>query len=122
MPLEVSFHAALTAGSPWPTAAQDRVYHVIAPQGRALPRITFTRAANAPVVSLSGSSRLDQVRMQVDCWARTYQEARALAVQVRAVLEPQPFKALMQNDFDDYEVETQTWRVSMDFRCWERLA
>lgn len=122
MPLETDVHAALTAGSPAPTAAEGRVFHVIAPQNRPeLPRITYARAANAPVVSLGGSSRLDQVRLQVDCWAASYTAAKALAREVRAVLEVQRFKALLQNDFDDYEVETKTWRVSMDFRCWERL-
>jgi hypothetical protein len=119
VPLETALFEALATGAP--TAAGVRVFHVLAPQASALPRITFSRASNTPVTSLSGSSGLDQVRMQVDCWAASYPEAKALARQVRTILQAQPFKALMQNDFDDYEVETATWRVSMDFRCWDYL-
>jgi len=119
VPLEADVWTVLTAGTP--TAAGARVYRNAAPQGAAEPRITFARATNAPVVSLSGRSGLDQVRLQVDCWAKRAEDAQALAHQVRLLLEAQPFKALMQNDFSAFEPDTKLHRWSMDFRCWDRL-
>lgn len=120
MQLEEQVFAALAGVSPYPTAAEDRVYALIAKQGAALPRITFQRITSAPVTSLGGSSNLDQVRIQVDSWADDYLEAKNLAAQVRLALEATSFKALLTNDFDDYEPETRIYRVRQDYRCWFR--
>lgn len=121
MDLEQAVYQALAVGSPL-TAAGVRVYPEPAAQGAALPYITWQRASTAPVTSLSGSSGLDSVRIQVDCWASSKPAARQLATQVRTILEGQSFKALMQGAFATYETETRVHRYSMDFRCWEHLS
>jgi hypothetical protein len=120
VPLETQIFQALTEGSPQTTAGV-RVYPVTAPQGAALPRLTYSRVSTAPSNTLGGNGGLDQVRVQVDCWARSAPAAAALAAQVRSVLEAQSFKALLQNQFDDYEAETGVFRHSLDFRCWDHL-
>jgi hypothetical protein len=120
--LEELVFAVLAGTSPPATGAGLRVYPLLAPQNAELPRITFARVANAPVNSLSGSSGLDAVRVQVDAWAKTFLGAKELAAEVRTAMEGASFKGLLQNDFDTYEPETKTYRVSLDFRCWHRPA
>lgn len=118
MPLEQQIFAALNGA----TAAGARVNPAAAmPQGGVVPAITYTRISNAPTVALGGRSNLDEVRVQVDCWDTTHVAVQTLARAVRDLLEAQTFKALMQNDFDAYESDTQLYRWSMDFRCWDRL-
>lgn len=112
--------SVLAGASPYATDADDRVFAVLAPQDTPLPRITFQRVSSAPVTDFQGNSNLDQVRIQVDCWAAGYLDARNLATQVRAALEANELKFLLVTDQDDYEPETRIYRVRQDFRCWHR--
>lgn len=119
-PLEQRVYEALAAGSPNTNAGQ-RVYPLLAPEGAALPRITFSRVSTAPVNAIGGSSGLDQVRVQIDCWASSLPAVATLAAQARTIIETQDFKALLQGAVDDYEPDTRTFRRSLDFRCWDHL-
>jgi hypothetical protein len=110
----------LTAGSPLPTAAGNNVYALVLPDNSSLPAITFQRISSTPVNDLSGHSGLDQVRMQIDCWSRTYGGAKALAAQVRALMTEAGFKALLATDRDDYESDTQIYRSSTDYMVWQK--
>lgn len=120
--LDEEFQAIIAQGSP-ATAAGDRVYAMRAPQSSTtLPRITYQRITTSPETSLTGSSRLDSVRIQVDCWAKTFLGAAALGDQVRRLLEADTkFKPLCQAITDFHEPENDLFRRSMDFRCWEHL-
>lgn len=120
--LDEEFPALLSQGSPI-TAAGTRVHWLRTPQSvTEYPRITLQRITTSPETSLSGSSRLDNVRIQVDCWARNFSGAVALAAQARALLEADTkFKPLCQGITDFHEPENDLFRRSMDFRCWEHL-
>lgn len=120
MQLEQQIYQALAVGSPR-TDAEARVFPLKAEQGAPLPRVTFNRVSTAGNDSLDRASSLDQVRIQCDCWASTAEGAARLALQVRAILESQPFKARLRGSFDAYEQDTQVYRRSMDFRCWEAI-
>jgi len=110
----------LTGGSPLPTAAGNNVYALVLPDNSSLPAITFQRISSTPVNDFSGHSGLDQVRMQVDCWAMTYGASKALAVQVRELMTEAGFKALLATDRDDYEQDTQIYRASTDYMVWQK--
>lgn len=118
MQLEQQIYQALAVGSPR-TDAEGRVYPLKAAQGAALPRITFNRVSTDGNDSLDRASSLDQVRLQFDCWATTAEGAARLASQVRALMEGAQFKGRLRGSFDAYEQDTQVYRRSMDFRCWE---
>lgn len=121
MLLEEDIREALAGASPALTAAEGRVYPLLAPQNeRELPRITYTFISSDPVYSLQGSSGLDAVRVQLDCWAASYLEAHSLARQVRTVMETASFKGRFLTSFSTYEPEVKLYRVSTDFRCWTR--
>lgn len=120
--LEAQIRDALSAGSP-NTSAGSRVYANRANQGAAAPYVVIQRVGNTPNDTLDRPSTLDQVRMQVDCWASTVDGAAALASQVRSILEADhPFKARLRNQLDDFDVETKLHRRILEFRCWDRLS
>jgi hypothetical protein len=117
--VEEDILAALT-GSPPATSAGDNVYALVLPDGTDYPALTYQRISTVPVNSLAGSSGLDQVRVQIDCWAATYGAAKALADEVRPVMEAAAFKGLLVTDTDDYDEVTRLYRISMDFYCWQK--
>ena len=117
--VETEILAALK-GSPAATSAGDNVYALVLPDEADYPAVTYQRISNVPVNSLQGSSDIDQVRMQVDCWAQTYGAAKALAGEVRTLMEAAGFKGLLVTDSDDYDETARVYRVSMDFYCWQK--
>lgn len=120
--VEQDILTALTSGSPSPTSAGDRVYGLVLPTlaNPKLPAVSYQRVSNVPVVSLSGHSGIDHVRMQVDSWAATYGGAKVLSAEVRVAMTAAGFKALLATDRDDFEDDTGLYRVSADYLCWEK--
>jgi len=117
--VETEVIATLTAGSP--TLAGDRIYAHILPDGTAFPAISFQRVSTAAVNNLAGHALRDLVRIQVDVWARTYDEAKTVAAEVRQRMqEAAGFKGLMANEWDDFEPDTELFRVSGDYMVWQR--
>jgi len=106
----------------FPTSAGNNVYALMLPQNSGFPAISFQRISSVPVNALSGSSGMEYVRVQFDCWAETFAAAKQLAVELRALLEAGSFKALMANDFDDYDPDAKVYRVSSDFQMWQKEA
>lgn len=95
----------------------DRIYAFQLPESAVTyPAITYQRISGVPDVALSGHTGLDQVRVQIDCWARTYQAAKDLGVLVRTAFTD---IGIVKSDFDFYESETKLYRVSQDFQFWQ---
>lgn len=118
MTIEQTVLAALTTGSPLPTNAGSRVYAVLMPQGIALPAISYQRISNDPLADYNGDDGLDNVRLQVDCWGATYGAVKQLGEQVRAAFESAGMVFNLDNDRDEFELETKLYRLSMDFLIW----
>lgn len=107
-------------GSPPATSAGDNVYAFLLPESATYPAITYQRISNVPVNSLAGRSNLDQVRVQVDCWAETYDAAKTLAGEVRTAMAAAGYKGLLITDADDFDQDARIYRVTMDFYCWQK--
>ena len=73
-----------------------------------------------PANTLSGASGLEEIDLQIDVWARDYDEAKAIAKAVRAAMSPSgpQFCAHLIEDQDLYEDGTNYFRVSMEFKVW----
>jgi hypothetical protein len=117
--LEQLVYEALTQGSPQ-TDAGDRVYAILAPENSQLPRLTYTRVSTTPFNSLGGHAGVDQVTIQIDCWARTNLGCVTLARQVRKAMEGQPFKATPTSQNDGMETESKIYRHTVEFNCWDK--
>ena len=98
----------------------NKVFALVIPQGTKLPCITFQRIGGMPANTLSGHSGLEEIDLQIDVWARDYDEAKAIAKAVRAAMPPsgQRFSAHLIEDQDLYEDGTNYFRVNMEFKVW----
>jgi hypothetical protein len=97
-----------------------RCYPLVMPQSPSYPSIVYARQASTPQYRLEGGASLTQVRMEVVCFARTYDEAKSLAEDIRAAMEGASFKGTMIFDMDLYEPDVKLYQVAMDFYVWER--
>ncbi len=97
----------------------NRCYPLVMPQNPTYPAIVYSRISSNPENVLEGGSTIDQVRIQIDCYATTYGSAKSLAEQVRTAMEQASFKGTLQFDFDDYEPDVKVYRVVQDYYIWE---
>lgn len=97
-----------------------RIYPVAAPQGAPLPFVVYTVVSFLPVPSFDGTaqSRPALCRVQVDAYAQTYRDAQGVGTAVDSVLgnllRPE-LNASLDVSRDDFDVEGQAHRVSMEF-------
>jgi hypothetical protein len=105
-----------------------RVYPSPLPQGCTLPAVTYQRVAGRSVQSLTGLSGCAMPRMQVDCWAETYDVAQEIAQAVKGWLVGVAGRgyqgtvdgvrvqgARFLDDEDQYERDTKLHRVRADY-------
>jgi|SRR3990172_9241347 len=116
--VETEIITALSGGSP--TLVGDRIFAHVLPDGVAMPAVTFVRASTTAQNHLGGHGGLDLVRVQIDSWATTYDEAKSVAAEVRQRMQAAGFKGLMTNEWDDFEPDTERYRVSTDYMVWQR--
>ena len=81
--------SALVADSTRDPPGRGRVFPLMLPQTPAspLPAITYARVSGIRDTTLSGPVGLVKARLQVDCWASTFDGARGLAGAVRRALD-----------------------------------
>ena len=124
--VEQSFESYLTGYAGLTALISTRVYPLIIPQGATLPCVTYQRI-DTPRTLTHGDSgatgTLARPRIQFSSWAATLSEAMAIAYQLRAALNGKtgsmgtaPYNItvraiLVDNEMQDYEPETQLWRV-----------
>lgn len=129
MSVERALYARLTAGSPI-TLLGDRVYPNAAPLGVMVPYLVYARVSATRARSTRGPSGLVAARYQLDIYASTFPNARAVAEAVRkrldgwrGVLAGPGWSCRVEavslvSDQDLYEPEIKPeplHRVSMDF-------
>mgnify|MGYP006921298104 CR=1 FL=1 len=100
--------------------ASGRVYPLVIPEKGTVPAIVYSRIASTPENTLEGGATIDQIRFQVDTYAKTYAEAKTLANSVRGVMESASFKGTLQTDQDLFEPDVKLYRVTQDYYVWKR--
>lgn len=100
----------------------SRIYrHGSAPQGVIAPYVTWSVVVGIPENALGELPRSDRYEIQVDCWSdNTGSGSRGietLAEAVRDALEPHAHMTAI--NLDERDLETQRYRISMQFTFWE---
>ena len=93
-----------------------RVSPVYRAQDEALPAVILTAISVTPQNHLNGPPTLDANRVQMDAYAPTFAEVRAVADAVRAALEAGD--CVMDNEFDGFEPDVSEYRVTQDWLVW----
>jgi hypothetical protein len=89
----------LVADTAVTTLVGQQIYPNLAPQGTVPPYVVYTVISNVPSNTFTGaaSDRLNEIRMQVDCYAKKYLDAQAIAEAVDNVISnlsrPRPLRA-----------------------------
>jgi hypothetical protein len=117
--LEESIFAHLSTSTALTAMVSTRIYPAMLPENCELPALSYQRISNTPQNTMSGHSGLDNPRIQIDCWATSYGDAKAIGDKTRKAMgAATTFRALQLSDQDIIEPELEIYRVSMDFSCW----
>lgn len=109
-------------------AVGSRIYPMTAPQGTPLPRVTVQKISAVRTYTTQGQADLVESRVQVDCWGRSFGEAKEAARAVIAAmsgLKDQFFSGIFidgERDFFDAPPNTseRVYRTSVDLMLWHR--
>jgi hypothetical protein len=95
-----------------------------APDGVSRPYCVYSQVSAGRKYTHSGYAGIQRPRMQVNCYADTYEEAKEVAAQVTAAMESWPAAnvqvgaAFQDNEVDLYDNETGLYVVPVDFILW----
>lgn len=97
----------------------SRVYPLQLPQTPTYPAISYQRISNT---AQNGSTAIRESRWQVNCWASTYAGAVSLAEATKSAVEefsdvsetPGIKMGRVVNELDDFDPETEAYRVVID--------
>lgn len=106
----------LTASGGVTALVDQRISPLLRAQDEALPCITLTLVTTVPFNHLLGPPSLDENRVQVDCWAETYTDARDVANASRVALEAAGL--VMTSEAEDSEPDVNEYRVTQDWLLW----
>lgn len=97
-----------------------KVFAIVVPKGTRLPCVSFQRISGRPTHVLGGFSGLEHITVQIDVWATTLSEAKAVAKAVRDAMPARgpEWGARLSGDADLYESETNYFRIRMEWSVW----
>ncbi len=122
--IESALRTFILADSTVTTLISTRLYALKMPQSPTFPLIVYTKISGFREHDMDGST-IAAPRIQYDCWAETFPEAKALADALRERLDSHtgdvgsPAEtvhfAYLLNERDFYDDDLQIFRTSMDF-------
>lgn len=93
-----------------------RCYPLNAPEKPTAPYAVYFQVANAPEVTMETAIPIENTRVQVDVYAKTYAEAQTLAGATRTAMMGLGAVPLLHADL--FEQEVKLYRVVQDFSIW----
>lgn len=122
MQVEVALRTHLLA-SPITRLVSQRIYPLLLPQGATFPAITFQRISSVRDRTYDAPIYLVTARVQFSCWAETWNDCRALAEDLRMILNG--FRGIMAgipvpsirilNELDLHDPETDLYHMACDY-------
>ena len=116
-------YAMLAADATLTALVSTKIYPVIAPQNVASPFVVYSIASAIPTNTKDRISEVDTMRVQIDCYARTYSQVEAIASAARLAIDGQTgTKAgiyvdgvAYENEQDLIDEDVDLYRKSLDF-------
>ena len=126
MGIESALYAHLTTDVGLAALVGARVYPLALPQQPTLPALTYQRISTSPTQHRdSAEPQHSRIRMQIDCWAASYDSALSVRAAVRAAMgtvaqasSPRIDAALLADDTDTYDPAPGRWRATLDYFIW----
>lgn len=131
--MEKAFADLLLGSEALAALVGDRIYPVIRPQGSPTPCVVYNGFAPEQVMTTSGRANLAGKRLQLDVYAKTYPEAKAIEAAVNdrligfsGVIGDVEFQGIFDNggrgDGFEHTAPDQLFRVSTDYLVWAAVA
>jgi hypothetical protein len=116
---EVLIYRLLSANAAVKRRINTRIFPVVMPQDVVLPAVSYQRISADPANTLAGASGLVNAHIVINSWSRNYDEAKALALEIRTAMNTaSTFKSLLTNELDGYDPDVSLYVVSQDFSVW----
>lgn len=98
----------------------NKIFALMIPQGTKLPCVTFQRIAGMPANTLNGFSGLEKIIVQIDSWALSLSQAKAISKAIRAAMPQHSnvWSAHLDSDADLFEDGANYYRISQDWTVW----
>ena len=106
------------------TDLADRIYPLQIPSGTAFPNAVYQRVSTRRDATLGGPNGQSLARLQLDVYAKTHLQARAIADAVRVALDG--FRgtqsgvviqdAYLENEHDLFDEQTGIYRIILEFQ------
>jgi hypothetical protein len=109
----------LLAAAPAVTAiCADRIEILTRPQAIGVPAVCLSIVSTTPVNGLETWNGLDGSLVQIDCYALTYADARALAAACRTAMETEHELETEFDNFDESAELSGLARVTQQYSVW----
>jgi hypothetical protein len=122
--LEVKIYSLLSGTTAITEIVGEKIFPLQAPQPTGFPYIIYSRVSGGQVSGLDGYLNLENPRIQIDMYSTSYAQAKVCADTIHDTMnEATDFKSILISDndlFDDDFRDKGSFRVSMDFSCWNR--
>lgn len=106
-------HAGLTA------LIASRIYPIKAKQSPTYPYVVYKGISDNQINTLSGGGGRANKRFQMDVYANTYSDVRAVADQVELAMSTSSVINIMLSRIDvDFDADSDKYRVILDFSVW----
>jgi uncharacterized protein DUF3168 len=109
------------------TQTAESIYPMRAPEGVALPFLVYHKVSGHSVHSKDGDMNLAYPHFQITCWAKEYQDAKAVQAAVRTALNGYAGPTLegvtvpqiiVENEQDLSDPESLEYGASLDVIVW----
>lgn len=112
--IEKAVAARLKAAPDVTAICAGRVYPLVIPQGTKLPAVVYQRTYSSPDHTLQGYAS-ESVTLMVNCFAMTFEQAKALALAVRAAMAAAPLNAILWDENDFINTDSEARCVSAEY-------
>jgi len=107
----------------------DRIEPQTIPQGDQLPFISVKTDANAPTPEKDGASPLDEIEVEIRCYAKTFNTVGDLAEKVRAAIDDvttttsghEIDRIVFEDENNDYDLDGKIHQVIQTYTVREKL-
>lgn len=96
--------------------AGGNVFPYVAPSGTAAPWVVFLLPTAVSGDVFCGQAETSGT-LQIDAWAQSVDEARAIRSQIRAAIAP--LSPVSLNELNDYEPDTSLYRATLEVQIWD---
>lgn len=129
MYIEEALFSYLSTYSGLSTLISKKIYPIIAPEGTAVPYVTYTRISGQRFHAFRSDSGMTNPTFQFSCFGTSYSNAKAVAAQLRAALQNYSGtmggvggvsvqSVLLIDENDLYDDEAKVYYTTIDFQIF----